>query len=411
LRFGAVLKRNPAFVIDGWIFLVFPVRTNHTRDESFTRTESANMTEDKQLDHLIGVLYETALDPSRWQEAIGLCGLYTGSVEAGLLRVDKNTGIATSNVLGETFFDLSVVDSYMDHYMALDPRQYLVPDMIIHEWLCCHHFYDQHFVNHSEFFQDYFISLGARYSMFALVDDSQEHQHFVGLSRAIGQQPFGHAEQLAAQRFSGHLQRALRLQKHTQSLQTKAELGARAIDALALSMLIVDGKGVILHLNISAERLLNQRASGLACNKGCLYATEHSCKLTALLAEATGYPAVAGAMSLGGEEARQVFVTPLPAASPFSRDWQRPLALVFLIDSDKYQSAEQLMVALYDLSPAEMRVATALLNGKSPKEYANDAGVTMNAVRSQIQNLLSKTGACRQSELEDLLSGIPPLQG
>lgn len=67
--------------------------------------------------------------------------------------------------------------------------------------------------------------------------------------RAVDQQPFDYTEQLDAQRFSGHLQRALRLQKHTQNLQAKAELGARAIDALALSMLILDSKGVILHLN------------------------------------------------------------------------------------------------------------------------------------------------------------------
>ncbi|MDD1643095.1 MAG: hypothetical protein LUQ29_07505, partial [Methylococcaceae bacterium] len=52
-----------------------------------------DMTDDKQLDHLIGVLYETALDPSRWEEAVGLCGHYAGGVDAHLLTIDKNTNI------------------------------------------------------------------------------------------------------------------------------------------------------------------------------------------------------------------------------------------------------------------------------------------------------------------------------
>jgi DNA-binding CsgD family transcriptional regulator len=68
------------------------------------------------------------------------------------------------------------------------------------------------------------------------------------------------------------------------------------------------------------------------------------------------------------------------------------------------------MGKLYDLSPAELRVATALLAGKSPGEYANEAGLTLHTVRSQLKNLFSKTYTRRQSELVALLSKLPPLR-
>jgi len=371
-----------------------------------------DMTDDKQLDHLIGVLYETALDPSRWGEAVGLCGHYAGGVDAHLLTIDKNTNIPIASVFAATFFDSQVGADYANYYIAIDPRRNILRDAAVHEWLCCHHTFNQNFVSRSEFFQDFFITVGARYAMVALVDDSEDHQSIIGVSRAVGQQPFEPAEQLAAQRFSGHLQRALRLQRHTQSLHTKAELGARAIDALALSMLIVDGKGVILHLNAGAERLLNSRVSGLACKSERL-STAHPTnknRLAALIAAATGYPAVGGAMFLSGEETRQVFVTPLPAASPFAQDWQTPLALVLVMEAGKNLSTLQLLGKLYDLSPTELRVASALLTGKSPEEYAQEAGVTLNTVRSQLKSLFRKTGTCRQSELVAVLSRIPPLQ-
>lgn len=176
-------------------------------------------------------------------------------------------------------------------------------------------------------------------------------------------------------------------------------------------MAINNDKSVILHLNASAEQLLNSRASGLTCKQGYLSAFDptHKNKLAALISEATAYSAVGGAMFLSGSQTRQVFVTPLPAASPFARDWQIPLALVLVLESGTNLSALQLQGTLYGLSPAEFRVAAALLAGKSPEEYALEAEVTMNTVRSQLKNLFQKTGTRRQSELVAVLSRVPPL--
>jgi DNA-binding CsgD family transcriptional regulator len=370
------------------------------------------MTDDKQLDHLIGVLYETALDPSRWREAVGLCGQYAGGVDAQFLTIDKTNNTPIAAVLAGTEFSLQGGADYANYYITLDPRQNSMQGATVGEWLCCHHTYDQKFFDRNAFCQDFLIYYGCRYVMGAWIDDYEDHHNQLIVLRAVGQQPFEPAEQLAAQRFSGHLQRALRLQRHTQSLHTKAELGARAIDALALSMLIVDGKGAILHLNAGAERLLNSRISGLTSKANCL-STAHppnKNRLKALIAAATGYPAVGGAMFLSGEETRQVFVTPLPAASAFAQDWQTPLALVLVIEAGKNLSTLQLLGKLYDLSPAELRVASALLSGKSPEEYAQQAGVTLNTVRSQLKNLFRKTDTRRQSELVAVLSRVPPLQ-
>jgi DNA-binding CsgD family transcriptional regulator len=116
-------------------------------------------------------------------------------------------------------------------------------------------------------------------------------------------------------------------------------------------------------------------------------------------------------MLLNGTKSRQVFVTPLPAASPFVHDWQTPLALILVMDAGKTLSPLQLLGKLYDLSPTELRVASALLAGSSPEEYARQAGVTQHTVRSQLKSLFRKTGTRRQSELVAVLSRVPPLRG
>lgn len=370
------------------------------------------MINNKQLDYLISVLYETVLDSSRWQEAVGLCGKYAGGVDAQLVTIDKNLNAPIASVFAATTFSMERVDDYMNYYIDINPHMTTLRDSTVDEWLCCHHAFKQHFVDHSEFYQDFTIPNGARYQMNAWIDNTEDHHSLLSVIRAVGQQPFDNVEQLAAQRFSSHLQRALRLQKHMQNLQTKVELGAMAIDALALAMLIVDAKGTILHLNSSAGRLLNSHVSGLSVKTGRLCASSpiDKDKFQNLIVAATRYPATGNAMRLSCEETRQVFITPLPAASPFAKDFQTPLALVLVMEAGENLSTLQLVGKLYNLSPAELRIVSALLSGKSPEEYAQAVGVTMNTVRTQLKKLFSKTGTRKQSELIAILSRVPPLQ-
>jgi DNA-binding CsgD family transcriptional regulator len=369
------------------------------------------MADDQQLDNLINLLYEAVLEPNRWREALGLCGQYAGAVDAQLFTLEKHPKSLVSSLLAGTAFSFAAEADFINHYLAIDPRPQLL-DGGLGEWRYCHQFNNQDFVNRNAFYQDFLIPNGARYVMAGCIDKSEESYHVLALLRAVGQQPFTQTDQSAAEHFRSHLQRALRLQRHTQHLQTKAELGALAIDALAMPVLIVDQKGAIRHLNKDAERFLADKQAGLDCKMGLLTAMGAANKntLLALIASASSYPAMGGGMLLQGNDGScQVFVTPLPAASVFVHDWQSPLALVLVLESGKNLSTLQLLGSLYDLSPAELRVASALLNGKSPEYYAHDAKVSLNTVRTQLKSLFRKTGTSRQSELVALLSQLPQL--
>jgi len=365
------------------------------------------MVNDKKLDDLISTLYETALDSSRWQEAVKLCGKYLGGVEAHLLTLDKKTNVPIHDVFSGVSLNQDSVNRYITHFYYIDPHKTMMSNGAVNDWQCCHHTFSQNFVDHNEFFQDFSLYHGIRYSMIGAIDDNPHDRTTLKILRAVGQPHFDDAEQLAAQRFSSHVQRVLRLQKHTKNLQTKAELGAMAIDALALAMFIVNGSGRILHLNISAENLLNDRVSGLSGRTGCLMATHPADRnqLADLIVAATTYPAIGGAMFLKNGNAKQIFITPLPANSTFNRDWQIPLALVLITEAGK--TLPQFLKQLYDLSPAELRVAMALLGGTSLEDYAQLTGVTINTVRTQLKNLFHKTGTHRQSELVAMLSRMP----
>lgn len=364
-------------------------------------------TEDK-LNHLIGVLYETAIDPSRWSEAMELCARYAGGIAAHMLTIDKRFNQPVFSVHGGEFATQENESDYVDHYMNIDPRMTsgMMDDAVVHEWRFCHAYFDKQFVSRNEFYQDFLIPIGGRYVMAAWVNDGLEQHTVIGLHRAVDQPLFGDAERAAAQHFSGHLQRALRLQAHTQSLQVKAELGARTIETLVMgkATLIVDAKAGILHLNAGAEHLLNTRSCELVCKSGRLFSSnpQNQAKLATLIAEATGCPAVGGAMLLPGSEIRQVFVAPMPAASRFAQDWQIPLVLVLVeafgntsISEDAYQH----FAKSHRLTRQETKVLQGIVEGFSAKEIAERHAVSYNTVRSQLASLMQKTDCRRQKDL------------
>jgi DNA-binding CsgD family transcriptional regulator len=83
----------------------------------------------------------------------------------------------------------------------------------------------------------------------------------------------------------------------------------------------------------------------------------------------------------------------------------QPIAAVaFVTDPLRRQRpAQEVLRALYGLTPAECRVALLLGDGHAPGKIAGMVGVTDNTVRSQIKSIFSKTGVKRQGELIRLL--------
>lgn len=63
-----------------------------------------------------------------------------------------------------------------------------------------------------------------------------------------------------------------------------------------------------------------------------------------------------------------------------------------------------ILAGLFDLSPAEARVARGLVAGKTLEEIAADAKVAWSTVRNQLRAVMAKTGVRRQAELVALLA-------
>ncbi|WP_462120125.1 helix-turn-helix transcriptional regulator [Methylorubrum extorquens] len=60
---------------------------------------------------------------------------------------------------------------------------------------------------------------------------------------------------------------------------------------------------------------------------------------------------------------------------------------------------------LFDLTPAEARVARGITGCRTVEQIATKFGTSPQTVRSQLKNVMANTGVNRQAELVSLLSG------
>jgi DNA-binding CsgD family transcriptional regulator len=75
--------------------------------------------------------------------------------------------------------------------------------------------------------------------------------------------------------------------------------------------------------------------------------------------------------------------------------------------SRKVVPEPELLYGLFDLSPAEARLVGALLTGATLAEIAARTGRAVPTLRNQMRSVLAKTGVRRQAELTQLLAALP----
>jgi DNA-binding CsgD family transcriptional regulator len=179
---------------------------------------------------------------------------------------------------------------------------------------------------------------------------------------------------------------------------------AEALHMLDYALLIVDEQARIGFKNREAERVLDRFRSLEENERGCLVARPRavSLRVREAIQGACRDARVAGfrLVPLG------VIVTPLPAASG-----SPGRAAVWVVDTaSPAASNERLLRTLFELSPAEARLALGLVAGETLGQYARRAGVGLATVRSHLNGIFAKTDTRRQAALVALLSKLPPLK-
>lgn len=228
---------------------------------------------------------------------------------------------------------------------------------------------------------------------------------------------FGPDELAGYARLMPHLRRACKIHRRFAEIQAVQGAGDEALNRLPMGVVLLDGQGRVVFLNRAAESIARCADGFRVGLSGCCSASgeAQTRALRSLIAQACpgpacGKPRRGGAMALARQGSPRPLVAvaaPLPGeALPFISP--APGAVLFLCDPDRQAKPDDgLLSRLYGLTRAEARLASALAGGCSVNDYAEAQGVSLNTVRTQLKQILAKTGVRRQPELVRLLLANP----
>lgn len=353
------------------------------------------------LSHILGALYDAALDEAGWVKCL----------EA--IRVTFSANYASLIVRKETADDVGLIVSAGGNQTSLDPGNPFIamspfaglkPDTLVtirdvtseQEWRA------------SAYYLDYCRHQGVFHVMAADIATRDGGLYGFRVTRAEGQPDFSRAELEFCGLLLPHIKRALNLHLSINQDRKVSTLYSHAMTQMLVGVVILDQNGLVIECNPAATAIFGLK-DGLTVDAGQLQSSysDDNRKLQKLLREALNATHmeqldVTQAMTVTRPSGKLSWGLILQRIS--SDQWtegkQRPSLAVFVRDTEgRVDPSVRLAQQLFQLTPAETALAIQLANGLSLEEATEALGIKRNTGRAHLRSIFSKTGVRRQTEL------------
>lgn len=375
---------------------------------------------DRSQDETIAGFYAAAAGERRWPDALTPLLEPFDAWAITLFGIDLQMGaVDFSFEAGHSPPEASI--DYIRVWHRHDPRGAIVQGMPVGPWGSCHHHFDDAFVERDPFFQQFLIPYGGRWTSGGNVYRDERVNVVMSIHRAPETGPLPDTELPECERLGLHMGKALSLWLSRRQREARAALGMEIVQRLPQPVAIVDAARRIVGMNPAAQRFL-AGSPLLRDNAGSLCARNAADDARLLIALRSLHLTEADAQSQdrvfiglgdrGGNRRTGVCLLRLAPSSTMGAFGPDALAMIMFHDADSRPHPDSfVLAAMYDLSPAEARVATALCAGEALADIAQKQKVSIHTVRSQVKAVFDKTGCSRQAELVGKLAGLPQIAG
>jgi DNA-binding CsgD family transcriptional regulator len=362
---------------------------------------------DSRIAELVRLTYEAAADPSHWNDFLRLFSDVIQAPSAVFLIHDTTHQKAdASAVIG---IDPAWIKSYEEYFVTINP------------WLVSHPFRrrvvavseqilsDRDLVR-TEFYNDFLRPQDWFYSCGVLTARDRGTTSEISAIRPRRAGSFTSNEVALFEYLAPHLQCAVRIHNRIAGLESGLNTAIGVLDRFPTGIVAVNSDAKVILTNRAADAIL-KRGDGLTSRDGLRAASrQETAKLRDAIAAVCKQrdsgilktETVIQVYRPSGSKPFEVLVAPLPSHSPLKSGGAT--AAVFITDPEEGAALDsRALRELFGLTPAEIRLCIALVEGKSVEEYAHEAAISSNTARTYVKRIYSKTGARRQSELVRLL--------
>lgn len=353
-----------------------------------------------QANETISSFYDGVLDADKWQEGLERLTRLAGCSKGGLMRMSLNgTDPAISNQVGHS---PEAVRLYSAHFGGCDPLVPVGSTLAIGEWLNKARVLPNGAAMRTEYHNDFERPFDIEGLLGMNLVRDGGHLAFVSLQRSRAEGHFTRADEELLRPTFAHLQRATWLHFQTVTLRERADIASAVLESVQGPLWVTDENGRIVLCNSAAQQAVALQPV-LRTRHGRLEAVHQAPALSrAILCAASAKAPRASWVMLAGSTAAMppLVVLPLPASSPFGKQFQRPLAIVFARSTRRRRlPLTRLLEQLYGLTSSEAQLAVAVAEGIEVREYAAAAILSVQTVRGYLKSVFGKVGVRRQVDL------------
>ncbi len=370
----------------------------------------------KRHQALLDTLYATTLDQGLWQNVLQQLVTVSQSRSARLLVLDKAAQTVRSSA--KINIDDHAHQAYVDHFVNACPwRPELKekpPGRLYSTYLdfSCR----QRRFYKTEFYNDWARGLDIHHGVCGTVYQIDGYTIQLLVQRTGDQGPYAAGDTAWFNELVPHLRRAIDLTRHLRHL----EWGSRGGQLAAHRPFAVLGSGGQVEFLCDRAQALIANQDGLVYRHGRL-APKWQQQRQRFMALVDNVIAGAGrdwrhpggAVTLPRPNGGPLIcmISPIAPASSRALLPQEGRALVYFHLPEHEGAVDEEQVAdLFDLTPAEARVACAVAEGGDLKALAEQQGVSVETVRSHLKSIFRKTGTRRQNELAARVLRSPALR-
>jgi DNA-binding CsgD family transcriptional regulator len=362
---------------------------------------------------LVEQVYAAATEPERWVEFLDTLRATLRGGPAALFVQDISGEVSLLLSRGQ---DPAAVASYEQHYAktnvwlaALEraPRRFAASHAIL----------DRGEFERSEFYNDWLRPQDLYFGAGAVLPRDARWRTNLTVVRSRSSGHFDQAELQLFQRLAPHVQQSLAIHRRLSSLNRERRVTLDALDGLAVGCVLLDRAGMVLLANSVARRLFEEK-DAITATDGRLRAVDPSAaaELAALLRDAVAPQTVisptGGTLALPGRSGERISALVFPYRRlDADLDALDPSVIVMLGEQQAvFPPLPDHVAKLYALTPAEARLAAALLGGRTLAEYAEAAQLSVGTTRQYLKSIFQKTGTRRQAGLIATLLADPVLR-
>lgn len=358
------------------------------------------MSELRHSEHLIDRIYEAGLIPSLWPAVLGELGKTVGGNGGLLFAVRDGYASAISSVEHEQGMPSFLRDGWSERdpnlprAIALNHPGFLIDsDLVSEEEIATNEVYGFYRKHGMGYRAGTVIPIPSGDSIAIVMP---RHQDNGPVPREVvsfldGLRPHLARSSLAANRLGFE----------------RARAQADALQALGLPGAVLRGRGRMFAANRLFEALMPSLFQDRAQRVFLADAAADALLADALGASALGLSQVVKSIPVAATTDRLPMVLHVIPVRGAARDIFTQATVILVVtpvDRAAVPTAEVLQ-GLFDLTPAEARVARGVAQAETLDALAAATGVNRETVRSQLKAVLSKTGVSRQQELVSLLAG------